>query len=144
MNGKSDSSVIYGRAIVRTTTVGEGEYAETNTTVEVVYGDKTTGEMETGYTVPNGAYVAAKVKDGRFTSLTTLGCLKTVSDSAWVGHSSVLHGGRSYSVSPNVLCYNKDSQEWVTLEAALAYSKTADLYVKDGTVHIIEVAHKIG
>jgi hypothetical protein len=142
LNGKSDSSVIYGRAIVRTTTVGEGEYAETNTTVEVVYGDKTTGEIETGYIVPNGAYVAAKVKDGRFTSLTTLGCLKTVSDSAWVGNSSVLHGGRSYSVSPDVLCYNKDSREWITLDAARAYSKTADLYVKDGIIRIIEVTYK--
>ena len=141
LNGNMNDTAIYGRAIVRTTVMGEGEEAETNTTVEVVYGDKTTGELETGYSVPNGSYVAAKVKDGRFTSLTTLGCLKSVSDTAWLGTGTVLHGGRSYSVSPDVLCYNKDSQEWITLDAARAYSKTADLYVKDGTVHIIEVAY---
>ena len=141
LNGNMNDTAIYGRAIVRTTVMGEGEDAETNTTVEVVYGDKTTGELETGYSVPNGSYVAAKVKDGRFTSLTTLGCLKSVSDTAWLGTGTVLHGGRSYSVSPDVLCYNKDSQEWITLDAARAYSKTADLYVKDGTVHIIEVAY---
>ena len=142
LNGNMNDNSIYGRAIVRTTVIGEGEGAETNTTIEVVYGDKTTGELETGYSVPNGSYVAAKVKDGRFTSLTTLGCLKSVSDTAWLGSGTVLHGGRSYSVSPDVLCYNKDSQEWITLDAARAYSQTADLYVKDGTVHIIEVAYK--
>ena len=142
LNGNMNDNAIYGRAIVRTTVIGEGEGAETNTTIEVVYGDKTTGELETGYSVPNGSYVAAKVKDGRFTSLTTLGCLKSVSDTAWLGSGTVLHGGRSYSVSPDVLCYNKDSQEWITLDAARAYSQTADLYVKDGTVHIIEVAYK--
>ena len=141
LNGTSDSA-IYGRAIVRTTVIGEGEDTETHTTVEVVYGEKTTGELETGYSVPNGSYVAAKVKDGRFTSLTTLGCLKAVSDTAWIGSGTVLHGGRSYSVSPDVLCYNKDSQEWITLDAARAYSKTADLYVKDGIIRIIEVTYK--
>ena len=142
LNGRTDSDTIYGKAIVRTTVIGEGEDAETSTTVEVVYGDKSTGEMETAYSVSNGSYVAVKVKDGQIISLTPLGCLKTVSDTAWIGNEAVLHGGRSYSVSPDVLCYNKDSQEWVTLDAARAYSKTADLYVKDGVVHIIEVAYK--
>ena len=142
LNARTDSDTIYGKAIVRTTVIGEGEDAETSTTVEVVYGDKSTGEMETAYSVSNGSYVAVKVKAGQLISLTPLGCLKTVSDTAWIGNEAVLHGGRSYSVSPDVLCYNKDSQEWVTLDAARAYSQTADLYVKDGVVHIIEVAYK--
>lgn len=142
LNGNTNDNVIYGRAIVRTTVMGEGEDAETNTTVEVVYGDKTTGELKTGYSVSNGSYVAVKVKNGQFTSLTTLGCLKSVSETAWIGSGAVLHGGRSYSISPDVLCYNKDSQEWITLDAARAYSETADLYVKDGIVRIIEVTYK--
>ena len=39
----------------------------------------------------------------------------------------------------NILCYNKDSAEWVTLEQALAYSDTVDLYVEDGIVRVVEV-----
>ena len=142
LNGKTDGTVIYGKAIVRTTTVGEGEDAETTTTIEVVYGDKTTGEITTGYAVRNGSYVEAKIKEGRFTGLSELTALKKVSSQAWIGTGSVLHGGRTYTVPKDVLCYNLDSKDWVTLEQALAYSDTADLYVKDGVVRIIDVAHK--
>lgn len=142
LGSASDRDMIYGKAIVRTTTIGEGEDTETRTTIEVVYGDKSTGEIETGYSVANGSYVSAIVKDGRFTRLSELTCLKNVSDQAWVGTGTVLFGGRSYSVAEDVLCYNKDSKEWVTLEQALAYASVADLYVRDATVRVIEVVHK--
>ena len=142
LSGTTSTDVIYGRAIVRTITVGEGEDAETTTTIEVVYGDKTTGALTTGYTVKNGDYVAATVKDGRFTRLSTLTKLKDVSNDSWIGTGSVLFGGRSYTVARTVLCYNLDSKDWVTLDQALAYANTANLYVKDGIVRVVEVAHK--
>ena len=138
----SDRDMIYGKAIVRTATIGEGEDAETRTTIEVVYGSKSTGEIETGYSVRNGSYVAATVKDGRFTHMTELTCLKNVSDQAWIGTTTVLFGGRSYSVAEDVLCYNKDSKDWVTLEQALAYATTVDLYVRESAVKVIEVSYK--
>jgi hypothetical protein len=143
LNRKADATEIYGKAIVRTTTVGEGEDAETTTTVEVVYGDKTTGEFEMASPVKNGAYVSAKIKDGRLTGLSELTALKKVSSQSWIGTGTVLHGGKTYTVSPNVLCYNLDSKEWVSLDQALAYSNKANLYTKDGIVQIIEVAHQM-
>lgn len=141
LNSGQSGTVIYGRAIVRTTTVGEGEDAEMTTTVEVVYGDKTTGKLTTSYSVRNGDYVAANVKDGRLTRLSVLTELKNVSNSSWTATGSVLFAGRSYAVPNDVLCYNTDSKEWVTLEQAQAYADKANLYVKDGIVRIVEVAH---
>lgn len=81
------------------------------------------------------------MKDGRYTGITTLTRLKDVSKSAWTGTGSVLFGGRSYAVAKDVLCYNKDSKDWITLEQALAYTDTMDLYVHGGDVRVIEVAH---
>jgi len=105
-------------------------------------GGSPTGELTTGYYVQTGDYVAATIKDNRFTSISTLTKLKDVSKRSWTGTSAVLFGGTSYTVAKDVLCYNLDSKEWVTLEQALAYTNTANLYAKDGIIHIVEVSHK--
>ena len=34
----------------------------------------------------------------------------------------------------DVLCYNADTGKWIDLDAALAYSDTANLYVYNGVV----------
>ena len=45
----------------------------------------------------------------------------------------------TYTVPTDVACYNRDSQSWITLDAARAYASQATLYVEDGTVRVIEV-----
>ena len=50
-------------------------------------------------------------------------------------------GGRTYEVPQDVLCYNLDSREWITLEKALAYADTVNLYAKDGVIRVVEVKH---
>lgn len=96
-----------------------------------------------GYKVQTGDFVAAKINRGEtgFSQMIELTELKGVSANAWVGKTAVTFGGRTYEVPEDVLCYNLDSKEWVTLDQALAYSKTANLHVRDGVVRVVEVEH---
>ena len=55
--------------------------------------------------------------------------------------SAVTVGGRTYRVSADVPCYNKDTGTWMTLSEAHAYASVSNLYVKDGTVRVVEVKH---
>lgn len=128
------ATVIYGKAVVRS--------ADGVSTVEILYGGKSTGAIQTTFDVPNGSYVAATMREGKFTNITTLSRLKNISGQAWIGESTVNYGGVSYSVAKDVVCYNKDSGDWVTLQQALNYANSADLYVKDGIVRIVEVTYQ--
>lgn len=110
--------------------------------LEVQYGNgKSVGPYEAGYSVSTGNYVAATVKNGRFTAVYRLTELRNVSNSAWNGSTAVTVGGQTYRVSAGVLCYNKDTGKWLTLSEAHAYASVSDLYVKDGVVRVIEVKH---
>ena len=141
LSSGSDGDVIYGRTTVRRMIINDGEETTTTVTVEVESSMGSTGRIETPLSVKNGVYVAATMKDGKFTSFYELQKLKNVSRNSWTGTVSVLFGGKSYAVAEDVLCYNRDSREWTTLEKALAYADTATLYVKDGVVHVVEVEH---
>lgn len=125
-----------------------------NLTEEVAYDEKLgveygngagdrTKTFRAGYTVQNGDYVAAKMNQGGtgFSQVIELTELKNVSVNAWIGKAAVTFGGRTYEVPENVLCYNVDSKEWVTLDQALAYSERANLHVRDGVVRVVEVQH---
>lgn len=105
-------------------------------------GDRTK-TFSMGYNVQTGDFVAAKINRGGtgFSQMIELTELKNVSANAWVGKTAVTFGGRTYEVPENVLCYNADSKEWVTLDQAMAYSKTANLHVRDGVVRVVEVQH---
>ena len=86
-----------------------------------------------------------KINQGQngFSQFIKLTQLSNVSESAWIGRSAVTFGGRTYEVPDDVLCYNMDSQEWVSLETALAYSATANLYAKDGVIRVVEVTYRV-
>lgn len=105
--------------------------------------DDRTKTFSMGYNVQTGDFVAAKINRGGtgFSQMIELTELKNVSTNAWVGKTAVTFGGRTYEVPENVLCYNVDSKEWVTLDQAMAYSKTANLHVRDGVVRVVEVQH---
>jgi hypothetical protein len=140
----SGSTVIYGRAVVRSVTESEDGDTQVVTYLEVVSGDgQTTGSLRTGYSVRNGDYVAVTLNSAKtgYASLMTLTKLAGVSNSAWSGQTAVTVSGRTYTVPSNVLCYNRDTGSWMTLAQAHAYATQANLYVKDGTVRVIEVSH---
>ncbi len=105
--------------------------------------DDKVGPFKMRYNVQNGDYVAVTLNRGNtgFSSLIELTKLDDVSKSSWIGQSAVTFGGRTYEVPEDVLCYNVDSQEWTTLEKALAYAETADLFAKDGVIRVVEVRH---
>lgn len=105
--------------------------------------DDKVGPFKMRYNVQNGDYVAVTLNRGNtgFSSLIELTRLDDVSKSSWIGQSAVTFGGRTYEVPEDVLCYNVDSQEWTTLEKALAYAETADLFAKDGVIRVVEVRH---
>lgn len=145
---------IYGRVFWEITrnpvynedgTEGEPEYDEK---LGVEFGDGSgdrVGPFGMTYNVRTGDYVAAKINRGGtgFSMLVKLTQLSKVSKSAWIGESAVTFGGKTYEVSENVLCYNLDSKEWVTLDEAMAYADTANLYAKDGVIRVIEVKHQL-
>lgn len=144
---------IYGRVFWEITkiptynedgTEGEPEYDEK---LGIEYGNSgadRVGPFGMTYNVRTGDYAAVKINRGGtgFSMLVKLTELSNVPKSAWIGESAVTFGGKTYEVPENVLCYNLDSQEWVTLDQALAYSNTASLYAKDGVIRVIEVAHQ--
>jgi len=122
---------------------GEVEYEES---LGIVFGNgekDRVGPFNMKYNVRTGDYAAVKINRGGtgFSSLIKLTELKNVTENAWIGKEAVTFGGRTYSVPTGVLCYNVDSQDWVTLDQALAYSDSANLYVKDGVVRVVEVQH---
>lgn len=166
LGSTSGDTVYYGRAVVQKNSHWvpdeghedespndgqNGHYENDPTTVEIVYGNggNTTGAIKTGYAVNTGDYVAATIGTRKtttgtekyFSSITKLTELRSVPNSAWSGSTAVTVGGRTYRVSADVPCYNKDTGTWMTLSEAHAYASVSNLYVKDGTVRVIEVKH---
>ena len=139
---ESTGEAIYGRVTdVTETTVGSDEmaYVERRITIDV-NGTETT--KVTGYTAKVGDFVEAVEKDGKFTPVITLAKLEKVARSSWIGTGAVNFGGMTYTVPADVLCWNADVNDWFTggsVEAALAYGSTMNLYVMDGVVRVIEV-----
>jgi len=160
LNGGNGDGVIYGRAKVSKAedtqnpivdANGKEPYAEGwiptyetiagDTTLTVEYGKGKSVSQVSGYDAHTGDYVTVTVRNERFVNFAKLTELSNVSAQSWTGTTSVLYGGRSYPVAADVLCYNADSGDWVTLEQAKAYSNTMDLYVHNGVVRIVEVRH---
>lgn len=137
---------LYGRVFWKREAVSEDESGKTEyrELIGVEYGNGLqVGPFEQDQDVRAGTYVSVSVNDrgtgfSRFKELEKLG---RVSRNAWIGEEAVLYGGRTYTVSENVQCYNEDAKNWVTLEAALAYADTVTLYEKDGVIRIVEVKH---
>jgi len=141
------AEMIYGRALVDYEKIpvyddaGQlvGEKTEEWTRVETDKGQTEPTKVRHG--VRTGDYVAAKLSSSGtgFASIVRLTELKDVSERAWIGKEAVTFSGRTYVVPEDVLCYNEDNSMWITLDEALAYTDTANLYVHNGMVCIIEV-----
>ena len=100
---------------------------------------KSVGPYESNFNTSTGAYVGVATNGSRITGLVELTRLKDVPNSAWSGQGAVTVAGRTYTVSEDVVCYNKTTKTWMTLSQAHAYASVADLYVRNGVVRIIEV-----
>ena len=164
LKGGSNTTEVYGRVFGETSshevTVDNGKKPEDpdyETSTETVYEDSWGIEYGNGqrtpttrikYGVQAGDYVSATLKRDRqgkmaITNIKKLTELANVSNSAWTGTSSVLVGGRSYSVPKSVLCFNLDNETWIDLETAQKYSEIANLYASpDGMIRIVEVRHR--
>ena len=144
LRGSLDSTVIYGRVVW---TVQTDESGEMEDCLGVEFGDGESGRTKAfpmRYNVSSGDYVAATLNrnNSGFSSMVKLQELADVGESAWLTKNTVLVGGRTYTVPANVLCYNADSGTWITLDAALKYAPTADLYASDDNIiRVIEVEY---
>ena len=147
LKGLNSGDIIYGRVFWKNTKIGVDEATgeaiyEKALGVEFGNGENDrVGPFDMSYNVQTGDFVWATVNRGNsgFSNLVKLTELKNVPNSAWSGKTSVTVGGRGYTVPGNVLCYNRDSKMWVSLDEAHAYAAQANLYVKDGIVRAVEV-----
>lgn len=143
------STFIYGRAHFEDgdrVVVGEDgkeEVISGNNKITLETGNgKTYGPYETGYVVKDGECIGLSFSgtgnNRRIAALVRLQGIQ-VSNNAWSGQSAVTTGGRTYTVSASVPCYNRDTREWVTLNQAHAYAVTSTIYIHNGAVRLIEV-----
>jgi len=139
----TDGNTYYGRAIIKTVPApDEFDEDQTVNVLQVAYGNgKTSPSYRTGYSVANNAYIGMRIREDRVASVIVLTKLKDVSNDAWSGKNAVTVGGQTYYVPEDVACYNLDSSNWMNLSEARAYSATANLYVEDGVVRVVEVKY---
>ncbi|MEA4940962.1 MAG: S-layer homology domain-containing protein [Oscillibacter sp.] len=126
------------------------------TGVNIITGNDTqlgSGSFATGFNVEDqkdgeesplrdGDYVGVLLdqQETRIRSLFILTKYGNIPNSAWSSASSVTVGGRSYTVPSDVLCYNKASKKWVTLDEARAFATSSTVYTdKSGYVRVVEV-----
>lgn len=133
----------YGRVFWDVTSYPDPDTHETTYTelLGVDEGGTKTKTFAMKYNVKTGDYVAFKINQGGtgFSQMIKLTELSKVSFSSWIGDNAVTFGSRTYEVPSDVLCFNKDNGEWITLAQAKTYADAANLYVKDGVVRVIEV-----
>ena len=136
LGGVNSGKVFYGRVSI---TVGS---REDTYRISVISPEGKKGPYHSNYDISHGTYVAA-VEDSTgmgFSSLKPLKVMEDVPNTAWSGRSAVTVDGRSYSVPSNVMCYNRDISDWVTLEEAHAYAGKCDMYASDdGVIRAIEI-----
>ncbi|MCQ2447746.1 MAG: hypothetical protein MJ073_02410, partial [Oscillibacter sp.] len=118
-------------------TEGVNGYYEWMIAIDCGEGTQLVGNSESK--VSQGAYVAATMRDGDFSSIRTLTKIANVSGTSWIGTSAVVCIGRTYNVSKDTLCYNANRKKWMSLEETLAYTNSVNLYVQDQNVRIIEI-----
>ena len=144
------STILYGRTIFEDgdTTwtdpeTGEETTSHGNNKITLDAGSKTYGPYETGYRSYTGECIGISLtgtgSNKHIAALVRLTALKNVSNSAWSGQGAVTVGGRTYTVPSDVLCYNRQTKDWVSLSAAHAYASESTLYIHNGVVRIIEV-----
>ena len=137
LENATGAGMIYGR--VRAERVETGNFngqTITNIQIYVDSGSRT-----------YGPYLCAGFREGvtwggvvptadgkKVTGYVILDEVKNVSTSSFRSDSLVYHNGRSYTVSEDVVCYNKTTGTWLSLGAALAFSDSCTLYIDGNNI----------
>lgn len=113
----------------------------------VAYGNGTserTPAFNSGSGINAGDYVVARINFGGtgFSLMEKLTKYDAVPASAWIGKTAVSLGGQTFTVSPAVVIYNADSEEWITLDEAFAYADTVSVFTRGGVVRAVEVSYR--
>ncbi len=132
----------YGRANVTKETVS-GMFNTVNTyTLSVTNGNETTAAYQTTGNYTSGTYlgIAPTIDGQKIANVVTLTALEDVANSAWLSASTVVVGGKTYTVAQDATAYNKDSRTWITLATARGYASESTLYVDShNVVRIVEI-----
>ena len=141
----SGSQYLYGLAdYTKPTSTGDPDNPSyTNGSLKlIVSNNKSYGPYSTGFNITDDTFIAITLTaDGtRLSGYTALKQLSDVSNSAWIGQTAVTSGGKTYTISSSVLCYNRSAGSWITLTQAHGYAATCNLYVDSyNVVRVIEV-----
>ena len=150
LNNVTGDRYIYGRIRVHISEISSGEEGQNpryEYSYELQYGKD--GEAQSIGPFKNVSFsstgqwggIVPSSDGSRATSYVVLDKLSNVPVSAWRSDTLVQVGGRNYTVSENVVCYNATADRWFkTLGDALVYADHADLYVDaNGVVRGVEV-----
>ena len=124
-------------------TEGSGTMTYTNRTVSVENGRGTTQEYITGQSGRTGDMGGIAVSsEGKAVSVVTLSEAEGVDQSAFDGLDAVVIDGVRVPISDTAEGYNSDTEQWVTLSQARAYSDTFTVYYS-GTLGVDAVVRVI-
>ena len=119
----------YGLLTMGSRTEGSGTMTYTNRTVSVENGGGTTQEYITGQTGRTGDMGGIAVSsEGKAVSVVTLSEAEGVDQSAFDSLDAVVIDGVRVPISDAAQGYNSDTEQWVTLSQARAYSDTFTVY----------------
>ena len=129
LDNVTGNAYTYGLLTVGSKTESSSGMSYTNRTVSVENGDGTTQEYITGQSASDGAMGGIAVSsEGKAVSVVTLGEADHVSQSAFESLDAVVIGGVRVPISDAAQGYNSDTERWVTLSQARAYSDTFTVY----------------
>ena len=133
----------YGLLAVGSKTESNSGMSYTNRTVSVENGDGTTQEYITGQSASDGAMGGIAVSsEGKAVSVVTLSEAEGVDQSAFDSLDAVVIDAVRVPISDTAEGYNSDTEQWVTLSQARAYSDTFTVYYS-GTLGVDAVVRVI-
>ncbi|MBO4915597.1 MAG: S-layer homology domain-containing protein [Oscillospiraceae bacterium] len=112
--------------------------------VSMLYSGGETNERRLTFKARTGDYALFKIdSEGNFYGYDRLNELGGRTETAvWIGTGAVNFGGRTYTIDPDVACYNADQKTWFnSLQEALEYAGTLRLFELDGVIRAIEVRY---
>lgn len=129
LDNVTGNAYTYGLLTVGSKTESSSGMSYTNRTVSVENGDGTTQEYITGQSASDGAMGGIAVSsEGKAVSVVTLGEADHISQSAFESLDAVMIDGVRVPISDAAQGYNSDTERWVTLSQARAYSDTFTVY----------------
>ena len=143
LDNVTGNAYTYGLITMGSRTEGSGGMTYTNRTVSVENGSGTTQEYITGQTGRTGDMGGIAVSsEGKAVSVVTLSKMEGVDQSAFESLDAVMIDGVRVPISDAAQGYNSDTERWVTLSQARAYSDTFTVYYS-GTLGVDAVVRVI-